>query len=209
MSLPPTLVCRALTGQPDKLKSNHSRANTNSFHYRTHTAGGRYIPSAGEEVMSSWDTERKDDGLLTKLKDASGYLDARRDTSLAKAAELYGLLRDAVNQPDPARRESMLAEFDAQIESLGARYTLLRLTMPAISQVATNSFEIRAQMVGLGVLLDMAAYRLDEGEWPESLDVLVPEYLDEVPVDPRTGDPLEYNHTPGEIPSLESLGVAP
>jgi len=176
------------------------------FHFRTHTAGGRYIPSAGEELAGSG-MEPEDLKLPRRLKDAAGYLAVRRDTSIAKAEELYGLVRDAVNEPDPTRRGRIMADSDARVEALGPRHGLLRYTMPAISRVATNSFKIQAQMRGLGILLDMAAYRLGEGEWPESLEVLVPDYLDAIPVDPRTGDPFEYEYEEGEPPSLERLGV--
>jgi hypothetical protein len=58
------------------------------------------------------------------------------------------------------------------------------------------------------VLLAMAAYRLDTGDWPTALDQLVPDYLDAVPINPVTGDPFEYDHEPGEAPSIQSLGVA-
>ena len=35
-------------------------------------------------------------------------------------------------------------------------------------------------------------YRLANGDWPESLEALVPEYLSAVPIDPTTVQPLVY-----------------
>ncbi len=39
-------------------------------------------------------------------------------------------------------------------------------------------------------------YRMAEGRWPESLDVLVPRYLDAVPSDPFDGQPLRLRRLP-------------
>ena len=36
------------------------------------------------------------------------------------------------------------------------------------------------------------AYRLDHGEYPDSLAALVPDYLPFVPIDPYSGEPFEY-----------------
>ena len=42
-------------------------------------------------------------------------------------------------------------------------------------------------------LLAMKAYKLDKGRLPETLEQLVPEYLDAVPIDDFDGKPLRYN----------------
>ena len=45
--------------------------------------------------------------------------------------------------------------------------------------------------VGLGLEL----HRAEKGEYPDSVDALAPEYLNEVPPDPFTGKPLRYVKT--------------
>ena len=42
-------------------------------------------------------------------------------------------------------------------------------------------------------LLAMKAYKLDKGRLPETLEQLVPEYLDAVPIDDFDGKPIHYN----------------
>ncbi len=49
------------------------------------------------------------------------------------------------------------------------------------------------------------AYRSAEGEWPETIDHLVPRYLSEVPSDPFDNQPLRYNRTAGRA-ILYSVG---
>lgn len=178
------------------------------FHYRTHTAGGRYIPSAGDEMMDSWGNPAPEHSLVTKLKDASGYLAARRDTSLAKTEELYDIMRDAIHETDPTKRAAILSDLDREIESLSPRYALIQMVMPAVARVITNTSKYEAQARAMEVLLAMAAYRLDTGDWPTALDQLAPDYLDAVPINPVTGEPFEYRHEPGEPPSIQRLGVA-
>lgn len=39
-------------------------------------------------------------------------------------------------------------------------------------------------------------YRIRHGRWPESLQALVPEFLDKVPTDPYDGQPLRYRRLP-------------
>jgi hypothetical protein len=179
---------------------------TRDFHYRTHTAGGRYIPSAGDAMMGSSSSSPSGD-FAAKLTDAAGYLAVRRDTSLAKANEFYDMMRDAINETDPAKRTAILNDFDREIESLGPRYALIQMVMPAIGRVVTNTSRYHTQSRATAILLAMAEYRLDSGDWPTSVDELVPDHLDAVPINPLTGDPFEYDHEPGEPPTLERLGA--
>ncbi len=47
----------------------------------------------------------------------------------------------------------------------------------------------------LQVALALERYRLRNGHWPRSLDELVPEFLENVPLDPFDGQPLRYADT--------------
>ncbi len=177
------------------------------YHYRTHTVGGRYIPSAGEDLSGSWGSTPGGNTIVIKLQDVTGYLAVRRDASLAKADEFHDMMRRAINEPDPATRDSILDDYGRQVDSLSPRFGLLQMVMPAMARIVTNAAEYQAQSTALGILLAMAEHRLDHGEWPTSLDDLVPDYLDAIPINPVTGDPFEYDHEPGQPPSLERLGI--
>ncbi len=56
-----------------------------------------------------------------------------------------------------------------------------------------RSFAVQAQHSLLRVFVAMKRYRLDHGERPATLDLLVPAYLEAVPTDPMDGMPLRYN----------------
>ena len=53
---------------------------------------------------------------------------------------------------------------------------------------------VARQIAGWGLRQQLAliAYRLDHGQYPDSLDALVPDYLPFVPIDPYSGRPFEY-----------------
>lgn len=178
------------------------------FHFRTHTAGGRYIPSAGETIMESYEPDAPEGGFTPQLSDITGYLAVRRDTSLAKADEYYARIRAAINESDPETQASILEAMEQDVQDLSPRYAVIRLAMPAVARVVQNTAKFRAQTVATEVILAMAAHRLDTGNWPGALEQLVPSYLDAVPSNPATGDAFEYDGEPGEPPSLERLGAA-
>jgi len=73
------------------------------------------------------------------------------------------------------------------------RYILTFLTTPAIGATvgafATNEATIRATDAALAV----EQFSRKNGSLPETLDELVPEFLDEVPLDPFDGKPLRYS----------------
>lgn len=50
-------------------------------------------------------------------------------------------------------------------------------------------------------------WRIENGNWPESLDALVPEYLDALPPDPGTGKPFKYERTEDAITILSTLSM--
>jgi hypothetical protein len=49
------------------------------------------------------------------------------------------------------------------------------------------------ELAATRTLLAMKAYKLDKGRLPETLEQLVPDYLDAVPIDDFDGKPLRYN----------------
>jgi hypothetical protein len=82
---------------------------------------------------------------------------------------------------------------------------LLALMMPALS--ASLQAEDRGVMTLqlTEVALALAAYRADHGSYPETLEQLVPEYLEQVPLDFFAKDSLRYQSS-GEDYLLYSVG---
>jgi hypothetical protein len=98
---------------------------------------------------------------------------------------------DALELPDPRRLET----FDAVQENVRSGKeggVITHLLWPALAR--TLQFDIldharaRATQAGLAV----ERYRLAEGHLPQSLDNLVPAYLDAVPKDPFDGQDMRY-----------------
>ncbi len=174
--------------------------------YRAHTAGGRYIPSIGEQITSfSWPREPIE--LADRFKDISGYLAPSRDANLKVTALLYQHYEAAAREPDPAERDRSYQAVDDSLNTLDERYEYLIQVFPILDSGIAAHWETRARITALSILLAMAEHRLDHADWPTSLDQLVPDYLDAIPVNPLTGDPFEYDHEPGQPPSLERFGV--
>ena len=70
---------------------------------------------------------------------------------------------------------------------------IYRLLMPALRNVHRLKCQTNVQVAVTRTLLAMKAYELDKGRLPETLEQLVPEYLDAVPIDDFDGKPLRYN----------------
>jgi hypothetical protein len=179
------------------------------IHYRTHTAGGRYIPSVTEAMMNPTSGPPTEHEIIIKLKDYWGYLAAHRDQTLALTLELNDLLIEASEESDPTKRKAMLADYESRLDALDWRHDLLLYTGDYLTPVVETWFKQQARITALGIILAMAEYRLGHDAWPETLDQLVPDYLDAVPINPLTGEPFEYDAKPDGPPSLERLGVAP
>jgi len=57
---------------------------------------------------------------------------------------------------------------------------------------ASSMYRDKASMAACKTLAVLKAYQLERGQFPETLEQLVPEYLPEVPIDPFIGEPLKY-----------------
>ncbi len=83
-------------------------------------------------------------------------------------------------------------QLDQDVQALSKRHFLLRTLMPSLSRAtvlyARRTADLRTAMVALAA----ERYRLRHGDWPAELSLLVPEFLDELPVDPFDDQPLRY-----------------
>ena len=93
-----------------------------------------------------------------------------------------------------AARASQQAETD--VAAGGMRHPLSAMTMPALSRAGEEDVKAAARSRVVRVALAAEQWRMMHGDWPESLDQLVPEFLDALPCDPHTGGPLLWKRTP-------------
>lgn len=110
-----------------------------------------------------------------------------RDNQL-KAAQMYGCLVDAADDPDALRAAAQ--KMEAVAPALPLKYALIRILMPSLSRAVQLHVRITAHLRAARAALAAERFRLDAGRLPESLDELVPRYLEAVPIDPFDGGPL-------------------
>ncbi len=129
-----------------------------------------------------------------------------RDLNIGVTNVLFRLLDDAHRTPDPDERKRLLRLWEDKLYEIRLNVVAVSIFMPALDRTIEVTTRIDAAIHATSIILAMAEYRLDHAEWPQTLDQLVPDYLDAVPISTETGLSFEYSHTPGETPSLESFG---
>ena len=116
------------------------------------------------------------------------------DKPLAERRQLAGSRMTMLFDTDPAVTLGS-GELDAkQIDSSMQTSILAKMVLPATKQLDDAYLRFRGRQAALEVMLAAQAYRRDKGEFPESLDQLVPQYLEAVPFDPcdRNGGRIRY-----------------
>lgn len=87
-----------------------------------------------------------------------------------------------------------------------ARYNVIGALMPALGAVRMVSERYTASADGVLAGLALQLYYSEHGQYPDTLDALVPRYLPQLPVDRITGGPLRYTFKDGR-PLLYSVGA--
>ena len=78
---------------------------------------------------------------------------------------------------------------------------------PAVSAAARSAARAQATVNLARVAIALERNRLEHGSLPERLEELAPRFLDPVPPDPVTGQPLRYRRDEGDRFTLYSLGM--
>ncbi|MBC8116229.1 MAG: hypothetical protein H7062_17720 [Candidatus Saccharimonas sp.] len=116
------------------------------------------------------------------------------DKPLAERRQLAGSGTILLFDTDPAVT-LVSGELNAkQIDGSVKTSILAKMLLPATMQLDDAYMRFRGRQAALEVMLAAQAYRRDKGEFPESLDALVPQYLEAVPLDPcdRNGGRIRY-----------------
>jgi hypothetical protein len=127
-----------------------------------------------------------------------------RSSDYAYYQQIMSRLIAASRRPWPQARDDVAA-IDAEIEAVKGGSPVTRwqrsmtlLTVPSLS----HCFDAAARGTALNASADtaiaMELFRRRTGELPTRLDVLAPEYLPHVPLDPYDGKPLRLVIRPGE-----------
>lgn len=176
-----------------------------------HTSDGRLVPSAGwyhysDHTVYEVPDRRQSPSFMERLEDISGFFAPTKDDNLNVLRGAIPLLLPAATSPDPSVRQSAIKDCERYLAVHGDQAPVMAESVEMLFGVIDLHWQLQRDITSTDVLLAMAAYRLDTGNWPDSIQALIPAYVDEHPTDPVTGEPLEYRHEPGTPPSLESFG---
>ena len=120
-------------------------------------------------------------------------------TWLADTLEYMEQRIEAVKLP-PVERLKRLRQIDDEIQQLSFFHEMTRIATPALTRVAELDLRTRAHLDLARTALAVERYRLATGRTPERLEELVPQYLDQVPLDPFDNQPIRYRRTnPGYL----------
>ena len=105
-----------------------------------------------------------------------------------RGAEILTWLVEAGDDPDAMFNATR--RVNKEIPALPVTYTLIKIMVPSLSRAAILNVRLHAELKCARAALAAEQFRLTEGRLPQSLDELVPDYLDAVPVDPFDGQPI-------------------
>ncbi len=121
---------------------------------------------------------------------------ATRGESLAHIERVFANFSDRMAQkaitPEQWQQFSRI-EYDPDKTPLDP---VADLFAPTMSRAASSLQHARTTRGAALLTLAAHRFRLDHGQFPESAEDLVPSYLDEVPLDRFTGEPMRYRLTP-------------
>ncbi len=108
-------------------------------------------------------------------------------------AKVLEIMTDLVYaQSDPLTALARTDEIEQHVAALGPQYAMAKMLIPSVKRAVELSLRLRCVLASARVGLAAERYRLDRGDWPETLNDLVPEYVKSVPTDYFSGQPLRY-----------------
>ncbi len=114
-----------------------------------------------------------------------------------KGCEMLTSLIDVSENPAALFRRA--EEMDAEVESLSLVQVLTSILTPSLAPAARLNARIHAELRCARVALAAERFRLATGALPDSIDALVPEYLDSIPIDPFDEQPIKLGVTENGI----------
>lgn len=109
----------------------------------------------------------------------------------ARANELYENMIEWAGMTVSQRKASGFNP-TMYVEKLPRGYLLLRIILPALDNAVRSHDRALGEYVQARFRLAIERFHAERGEYPASLDALVPTYMTELPVDPTTGAPFGY-----------------
>ena len=106
----------------------------------------------------------------------------------------------------PAMQRTAQASLQAQMKHYSPYKILALMTFPAISTAVMKFARVQSQLNLARVACALERYHLAHGEYSETLDVLAPQFIAQLPHDIINGQPLHYHRTADGQFMLYSIG---
>ncbi|MBN4052589.1 hypothetical protein JYT82_00590 [bacterium AH-315-K20] len=125
---------------------------------------------------------------------------ATKKQIIAREAEIHAAFMELIAAP-PQQREALDDAISLDLEQqepvipTGTANLLLKILLPSVERFAQVTEQYALELAVTRIMLAIEVYRAQHGV-PPTLDALVPEYLDEVPIDPFTRAQLLYRPAP-------------
>jgi len=113
---------------------------------------------------------------------------------LADTLDYMAACIEAAELP-PDQRVARLRQIQDELEDMGFLHVIVKVLAPALSRVAELDLRFRVDIDMARTAVAIERFRLTEGDLPGDLATLVPDYLDQVPIDPFDGQPIRYRRT--------------
>jgi len=125
-------------------------------------------------------------GLLTKLITGVWI-----KPNLIKGLELMAEFEDICRQPYWKARPELL-RWDTTVSNLSGFYSLSNLSLGGMTRYPEQVARAQARALAARLGLALSAHKQQTGSYPDDLTVLSPDLIDEIPLDPFTGEPFIY-----------------
>ncbi len=152
--------------------------------------GGHIIPGYLEELnMKSWSGILKITGSILQ-----SMMLARRDDMKAMISEIHDrAIKDIQMSPYQFKLNGSSAQRYVEDLSKYKRYKILTAHAPIMRGRAEYVFQVKAYYEAVIMILALERWKLDKGQYPDSLDELVEgKYITAIAMDPYSDGPLIY-----------------
>lgn len=146
-------------------------------------------------------TKEMQDALLSEVEDKTGWYPAlgymmKPNKTLRLMAEEYrefiSLVKEPVYSRDDWPDDQVSIESSLPLENAAGR-SLVEISVPTMTRVMLSAFLMEAFFGATELVVALTAFEKSEGRLPETLGELEGTWIDSLPVDPFSGEPLRYS----------------
>jgi hypothetical protein len=140
-------------------------------------------------TLSAWNDWLEDVRLRFRLRSTAWM--CQNKLTMARS---YQEALDQVDASERVHAQTLATSFNRAVQSFSSSPEggLARMLVPNCARAALVSAQKHTALSQLRVACGLERYRRKHGRYPESLNLLIPAYLDAVPNDVFTGRPLQY-----------------